>query len=296
MSQAPAGLPPLGLRIGLNTAAAAIRGLGELRYRLSDPVANATFALQRNRRRATIQNFREFFPGLTAKEARRLAARSYREYGRTSIDFLYVHHLARGRVFAELKSHGVEANLVAHQRQGRPGILVMMHHGSWDVPAAVASAKGIQLTSVMTDEGSAVISELVIWARREIGVTVVPMARSASVLLRRIRAGGWVALLTDIPGSSPAVEVEFLGRKTLFSAAPALLAARTGAPLVPATCVRRPQGGYLIEVHEPVAVEPDCAPAEALGRVIPVFEAAVRRWPEQWFPFREDLALDLSSS
>lgn len=298
MTQARAGaeidLPPLPLRLGLNTVAAGVRALGQHRYRLSDSIANATFALQPSRRRATIRNFRAVFPELSERGARRLAAKSYREYARTSIDFLYVHHLSRNRVFSEIRTFGVDANFSSLQLQDKPGILVVMHHGSWDVPAAASAARGIRFTSVMADEGSPWLSRLVIWARRQIGVEVVLTSQSPSALLRKLRKNGWVALVTDIPGDTPSVEVDFLGHRTRFSAAPGALAARTSAQLVPATCVRRPTGGYLIEVHSPVAIEPGLDPAAAISRVIPVFEAAVRRWPEQWYPFSKDLLIDLA--
>jgi lauroyl/myristoyl acyltransferase len=75
-----------------------------------------------------------------------------------------------------------------------------------------------------------------------------------------------------------------------------MLAARTGAPLVPAISVRRPGGGYLVELHPAVTIEPGTDPATALSEIIPVFEAAVRRWPEQWFPFDRDRFLDLPAS
>jgi len=287
-------LPPFLLRLGLNAVSAGVRALGRHRYRLSDPLANATFALQPARRRVTIGNFLTVFPELTRREGRRLAAASYREYARTSIDFLYVHHLSRNRIFAEVRTRGVEANLTSLQLQGRPGILVLIHHGSWDVPAAASAVRGIRLTSVMADEGAPWLSQLVIWARREIGVEVVLVSRSPATLLRQLRRGGWVALVADIPGETPSIEVDFLGQRTRFSAAPGILAARTGTPLVAATCVRRPTGGYLIEVHPPVEIAPNVDPTEALRRIIPTFEAAVRRWPEQWYPFGKDLLVGLA--
>ncbi|MGH7705507.1 MAG: lysophospholipid acyltransferase family protein [Candidatus Dormibacteria bacterium] len=286
-------MPPLPLRLGFTAVATGLQALGSHRYRISDPIANATFALQPGRRRTTIRNFRAVLPNLGHREARRLAARSYREYARTALDFLYVHKLPRGRVLAELRTSGVEANVIAPQLQGKSGLLVVIHHGSWDVPGAAALAYGVNLVSVMTEENGPTISELVIWARAAIGVRVVPASKAPAALLRQLGRGGWAALVADIPGDTPSVEVEFLGHRTRFSAAPGIFAARTGVPLVPATSVRRPNGGYLIEVHPPVPIEPGTDPAEALRRIIPVFEAAVRRWPEQWYPFREDQLLDL---
>ncbi len=291
--QRQANLPPLALRLGLNAVAAGVQALGRLRYRISDPIGNAAFALQPRRRRVTIGNYRAVFPRLTRREARRLAARSYREYARTSIDFLYASGLPRARVVSEMRGCGIDANILSRQLEGKPGILVLIHHGSWDVPAALAAANGISLTAVMADEGSVTMSELIIWARGKIGVQAVLASRSPRYLLQRLRSGRWLGLVVDIPGNTPSVEVEFLNHRTRFSAAAGILAARTGAPLLPTTCVRTPNGGYLVEVHPPVAVGPGTDPAEALRQVIPVFEAAVRRWPEQWFPFSQDRLLDL---
>ncbi len=147
----------------------------------------------------------------------------------------------------------------------------------------------------MDDGGSATLANLVIWARAEIGIEVVLASKSPRTLLRRLRAGQWVALVVDIPGDTPSVEVDFLNHKTLFSSAPIMLAAHTAAPVVPAISVRSPNGGYLVELFPPVTITPTTDPEEAMRQLIPVFEAAVRRWPQQWYPFRRDLFIDLPS-
>jgi lauroyl/myristoyl acyltransferase len=291
--QTRSDLPPLALRVGLTAVAVGVRTLGRHRYRLSDPIANATFALQPSRRRTTIRNFRAVFPDLSARQARRLAAASFREYARTAIDFLYVQRLPRPRVLSEMRVYGYETYMEGLQLAGKPGILVVIHQGSWDTPAALAVAHDVHLTSVMADEGSKVLAALVIWARAEMGVEVVLASKSPRTMLQKLRAGQWVALVADIPGDTPSVEVEFLNHRTLFSAAPGMLAAHTGAPLMPATSLRTPNGGYLVELFPPITVAPGTDPAEALRQVIPVFERAVRRWPEQWYPFSSDRLLDL---
>ncbi len=277
----------------MTAVALGVRALGRHRYRLSDPIANATFALQTERRRTTIRNFRAVFPELTPRQARRLAAASFREYARTAIDFLYMQRLPRPRVLSEVRVYGYEQYMEGLQLAGRPGILVITHQGSWDTPAALAIAHDVHLSSVMADEGSKVLADLVIWARAEMGVEVVPASKSPRTMLQKLRAGQWVALVVDIPGDTPSVEVEFLNHRTLFSAAPGMLAAHTGAPLMPVTSLRTPNGGYLVELFPPITVAPGTDPTEALRQVIPVFERAVRRWPEQWYPFSPDRLLDL---
>ncbi|MHB8394136.1 MAG: lysophospholipid acyltransferase family protein [Candidatus Dormibacteria bacterium] len=279
--------PNRGLKLGLNLVAALLHRVGPSRYRISDPLSNAAFALSRRRRLATIRNYRMVFPEMGHREARRLAARSFREYGRTSLDFVYVHRLARPRLISLFRSVGVD-DVRRMRAAGLGGIFVLMHLGAWDAGAAWATAVGVPLTAVMADEGSNAVQDLVIWARAEMGLTAVTASHAPRVVLATLRRGGWVALLADIPGDTKSVEVDFLGQRARFSVAPVMLAARTGCPLFAVVSVRTPAGGYLVEVHPPHAVSRDADPATAMGPLLQVFEQAVRRWPEQWFPFEED--------
>ena len=283
------------LRGGLNAAAAGLHLLGARRYLVSDALANAAFALLPARRRAAVHNYQLVFPELASPQARRLARRSFREYGRISLDFVYVHRLPRPQLLTLFRGVGVE-HALRLRAEGRGGILVLFHLGTWDAGGAWAQAMGVPLTVVMADEGSRSIQELVIWARAEMGLRAVLASNSARPVLQTLRAGGFVALLADIPGNTPSLEVEFLGHRTRISAAPSLLAARTGCPLLPVVASRSPSGTYLVEVHPPHFISREQDPAQALKPVLAVFERAVRRWPEQWYPFEEGRLLDLDQN
>jgi KDO2-lipid IV(A) lauroyltransferase len=276
------------LRAGLDLAAAGLHRLGSRRYWISDPLANAAFAVLPAQRRAAVRNYRRVFPELDLPGARRLARRSFQAYGRTSLDFVYVHHLARPRLMPLFRGVGVEHLL--RLREG--GILVLFHIGTWDAAGAWANAVGVPLTVVMADEGSRSLQDLVIWARAQMGLQAVVASRSARPVLKTLHRGGFVALLADIPGDTPSLEVEFLGHRTRISSAPSMLAARTGCPLLPVVATRSPSGSYLIEVHPPHRLSPDEDPAQALRPLLQVVERAVRRWPEQWYPFAEGRLLD----
>jgi KDO2-lipid IV(A) lauroyltransferase len=276
--------PRLLLRLGLDGCAWFLHLLGPNRYRLADLLGTAAFTLLPARRRAAIANFRLVFPELGRRELRQLGRRSFCEYARTSVDFVWVHRLSRPQLMRNFRGFGEEP-VLRLKAEGRGGVLVLMHLGAWDAGGAYALARGVPLTAVMDDGGNPALRDLVVWARARIGLRAVLATASARPLLRTIREGGWVALLADIPGDTPSVEVDFLGCRTRFSSAPALLAARTGCPLVAVVAVRSPKGGYLVEAHPPVTVARHQEPAQALRPILDVFEAAVRRWPEQWYPF-----------
>ncbi|MHB1499770.1 MAG: lysophospholipid acyltransferase family protein [Candidatus Dormibacteria bacterium] len=272
------------LRLGLDSTAVLLHLLGPSRYLIADALGRAAFAVLPRRRRTTIGNFQMAFPQMGRRDLRRLARRSFCEYGRTSVDFLWVHRLSRPELMRSFRGFGAE-RVLQMRAEGKGGVLVLMHLGAWDAGGAYALARGLPLTTVMDEAGSRALQNLIVWARARIGLRAVLASSSARTLLRTLRAGGWVALLADIPGDTPSVEVDFLGCRTRFSTAPALLASRTGCPMVAVVSVRSPSGGYLVEVHPGVAVERDSDPEAALRPILDIFEAAVRRWPEQWFPF-----------
>ena len=285
-------MPHAALRAGLNVTAGLMHLLGDHRYRLADSMANLAFAVQPQRRATTAANFRKVVPGLDRRGARRLAARSYREYARTALDFVYVHRLSRPRLLSTFTAFGAE-RLLDLRLRGQGAVLVLFHLGTWDAGGAYATAIGLPLTVVMADEGSAAIRDLVVWARSEMGMHTVLASHSPRAVLAALRRGELVALVADIPGDTPSMDVEFLGHLTRISDLPYRLAQHTGCPLIPVVAVRSPAGGYFIEVHDPVLVAPGADPQRSLRPVIEAFERAVLRWPEQWYPFERGRLRDL---
>jgi lauroyl/myristoyl acyltransferase len=69
---------------------------------------------------------------------------------------------------------------------------------------------------------------------------------------RHLRAGRFVAALIDRPQTHHKVAFPFPNGSVYFSAGPVLLALVAGCPMIPATVVRLPSGGYRLEVFPPI--------------------------------------------
>ena len=272
-------------RGGLRAATALTRALGPLRYPAADGFALGLWALQGQRRRRTARNHQRADPAIDGGEARRRARQSFREYARTTIDFVWTNAMDLDEVRRRTVVRGKE-HIDGARGGGRGGILALAHFGSWDMGANIARAHGVEVTTVMGPIGSRGFTELVAWARERNHLEVFPPDNAARGLLRALRSGRFVALLCDIPGGGPSVVVEFCGGPVSFSSVPAWLALRTGSVLLPIECWRTgARDTYEINVHPPLVPEPGEDEAAVTQRLAAVLERAIRRQPGQWYPF-----------
>jgi len=280
----PPSTPNVAWRGGLRAAVGLARTLGPLRYPVADGVAMCVYALDSDRRHRAAQNHHRLDPVIDDREARRRARRSFREYGRTTADFIWANGLDDGAIRRHSVVHGME-HLQAARQAGRGGVITMSHYGNWDMAANAAIALGTPVTTVMAPLGPESFTDLVLWARQRNHMEVYTPRNAARGLLRALRANRCVGLLCDIPGAGPTVDVEYCGGPVPFSAVPAWLALRTGAPLLPAECTRYPHARYEIVIHPPIAVAPGDEERAIMQRVAAALEPAVLRRPTQWYPF-----------
>jgi KDO2-lipid IV(A) lauroyltransferase len=116
-----------------------------------------------------------------------------------------------------------------------------------------------------------------------------PMTAAASMIVRLariLREGMIVKIACDVRWRAGKVATaEFLGQRETFSSAWVQLAARTGAPVVPAFCRVDEAGTYDIEFQPALHVPPEAArdgrDAEWVQLALAAVESQVRRHPEQ---------------
>jgi KDO2-lipid IV(A) lauroyltransferase len=97
-----------------------------------------------------------------------------------------------------------------------------------------------------------------------------------------------VGILLDQSASRrESVFTAFLGRPTTVNFGLALLAARTGAPVLPVFPVRVEQGRHVVRIGEEIKLIRNPDRREELGintaRMTAALEGHIRRFPDQWF-------------
>jgi lauroyl/myristoyl acyltransferase len=279
-------LPPplLPLRAGLWVSSRALRSLGSARYVLADALGLAVALASPAGRRRCADNHRRLAPDIDAGEARRRARRSYREFMRTSFDFVWEYAMSPQTLTPRhFTVDGLEHVNAARDEHGG-GIFALAHYGSWDVAAALALACDIPLVTVMRAIGTDLVTRIALWARRQQDMEVLITGNAARGLVQAVRRGRFAAILCDLPERGATVEVSFCGGAMRFSTAPAWLARTTGVPIMPVDCFRE-RGRYHMVVHGSLHAGKGDSDAEVMQRVAAVLEEAIRRDPGQWYPF-----------
>jgi KDO2-lipid IV(A) lauroyltransferase len=119
---------------------------------------------------------------------------------------------------------------------GRGVIVALSHSGNWDHAGAWAAYTGRPVVTVAERLKPETLYDRFVAYRESIGISVLPLTggrrQPLDELADRLRDGALVCLLADRDLSRRGVEVSLFGGRTRMPAGPALLALRTGAPLL----------------------------------------------------------------
>jgi KDO2-lipid IV(A) lauroyltransferase len=244
-------------------------------------------------RRAMTRNYRRVLAGASAGEVRKVARASLTNYFRYLADFMRFPFQSAEALRSAVDGEEAFAALDCALARGKGAVVVCMHFGNWDLGAGAAAARGYPLTAVVETFEDERLDAMVVGSRQRLGIDVVKMERAGPSLIKTLRRNGLLALLIDRPVPGDGVRVRFFGEEVEVPSGPARLALRTGASVVPAAFVRldrnrptvRTLADFTIDYQATGEGETDVR--NLTQAIMDVHEGYIRRYPEQWYMFRE---------
>ncbi len=160
-----------------------------------------------------------------------------RSYGRYWIEAFRLPSWSTGQMLDRFQMDGSEL-LGEPVGRGQGVIVALPHMANWDHAGAWVAAQGWRLTTVAERLRPESLYERFLAYRRSLGMEILPLTGAQpplDMLADRVRGGAVVPLLADRDLSTRGVPVSFYGEPTRMPAGPAVLAIRTGAPLLVAS-------------------------------------------------------------
>ncbi len=161
----------------------------------------------------------------------------------TAMAFVYyIRYFVEMLVLPSLTAETIAESVVAYDtceflelaREHKPVIAVLAHTGNWDWGGSWVAGNIRTLTAVAEDLDDPGVTQWFLDRRRSQGIEVELLGgNTTSSLLRVLAGGGLVALVMDRDISGTGVEVSMFGRKVLLPAGPGVLAAISGAAVLP---------------------------------------------------------------
>ncbi len=218
--------------------------------------------LAASRRRIMLTNLRMAFPEWDHATIERTAGEAVKNICHGVVDlFHYAYHMDRVRDIVRVEKNGVLEELAADRRGY---ILATGHVGFFPLLGIPLVLNGIPFGPVFRaphDKRLQIEFDKVVELA---GFTNIPDRPPMTVLKRSLnvlRKGGGVMIAFDMhPADSPAIEVDFCGRKTPMFPLVVRLAARTGLPIVRTQVLKEADGvHYRVTYLPPMEVPPEAA-------------------------------------
>lgn len=254
-------------------------------YRVAERLGKLAYRLSRRYRTVAERNLQMAYgESLSDEERSRLVEQVFIHFAKSLMEFLVGDGLTPNDLHRMVTLVG-EEHLQWCLRQGKGTLIITAHYGNWEIAARyLTQCRGYVLNVVARDADDSATTVLVNRIRELGGYRVIPRGQAARPVLQALKRNELVALLPDQNAGD--VFVPFFGRLAGTVAGPALLALRSGAPLLPVFCTRQPDNTYLFEMLPPLVVQPsedkERDVREIMARITALIEQQIRKHPSQW--------------
>ena len=249
------------------------------------------YLIPMDRKRVALDNIRQSFPQMPEDEAKRLLRKVYVHFGRMLFEVPHILKLTPANLHRYVTFQGSE-NLAEALDKGKGVFILTAHFGNWELMAAAVTIIWHKVSVVARPADFEPFDRVINEIRGRHGARIIPKQRAMRQIMEAVKKVRIVGILLDQNVDwYEGVFVPFLGRWACANKGLALIAMRTGTPVIPAFPVRRQDGRYRIVLDKEIELQytgdkgADVdANTEIFTRMI---EKYVRTYPDHWFWFHK---------
>jgi len=259
----------------------------KLARKFSYPLAAIFFYLIPVRKKIVLKNLKKAFPDYDAQTINKIAFNCYRNFAVSFIEILCIPDLSKDEIINILPVSNPE--LIINRFNERKGVILLSaHFGNWEYIAASVSARiNIPFHVVVKKQRNPFVNDWMNKARTKWINKIIPLGISIRRVYKEIKNKNIVAMVADQRGPYEGIRIKFFGIDTAVYSGPAILALKTGAPIIYGLTIRQPDYSYKVILEE---IDLSDLPENEEEKVIEIskrhtefLENYIRQYPEQWF-------------
>ena len=216
-----------------------------------------------------------------------IARRTFENLGMVAVEFFRIPGMDTETYKKKVEMEGVEEALkVLDKKKG--ALLLLGHFGNWELMALMSKVIGKPILVIAKSIKQKRIDQWITRIRKMVGLELIPPKNATPKVIKALSQNEVVGILFDQRGKrSRGVWADFFGRKVPTTSGLAVMAIKSGAPVLPVFMIRNGFKKHRLIVKEPLELihtgdlRKDVEANTQLFNDI--LESIIRQYPDQWF-------------
>ena len=179
---------------------------------------------------------------------------NFRNMGKSFVEIVKIYYGFGKKIFERVEIRGIE-NYRKARSKGKGVIAITGHCGNWELNALASSMNLTRVNVVARSLNNSYLNKLIEKTRKKYGNAIIYKKGALKKILSALKRNESVVILMDQSVvSAEGVVADFLGKKDHIMKTPAIIARKTGSPVLP-VFIRRVGRGHLIEIGDEIELE-----------------------------------------
>ena len=256
---------------------------------LGRQLGRMAFYMDWGHRKISLENLRTAFKQeKTEQELYAIAQRTFQNLGMMAVEFFRIPSMDVETFKKNVRIEGLgEALGLLEKKKG--GLLLIGHFGNWELMGLMSRVIGNPIMVIAKPmKKNRWVDEFITKIRNAAGLEVISNVKASRKVVKALSQNRVVGILIDQRAKrSEGVWADFFGRKAPTTPGLAVLAMKTGAPVLPVFMIRNGFQKHRLIIQEPLElihtgdIQKDVEANTQLFN--DTLESMIRQYPDQWF-------------
>ena len=220
------------------------------------------------------------------RERKAIAKRTFQNFGMMAIEFFRIPGMNTEDFKKKVSFEGLDEALKLLEKK-KGGLLLIGHFGNWELMALMSKVIGSPILVIAKPINQKGVDRWITEIRKVTGLELIPPENATQKVVQALSQNRLVGILIDQRAKrSRGVWADFFGRKAPTTPGLAVMAMRSGAPVVPVFIVRDGFQKHRLLIKEPIELVLTGDMKKDVEANTQLFthtlESMIRQYPDQW--------------